>query len=229
MYSDYDDLIQQMSNEDAGAFIKAVYDYQHGRLYALPVHLSLAFSIVRKTFERDEARYAKTVEKRKEAAAKRWDGNVKEPMQMYANASTSMQKMQMDACAGDNVSDSDSVNGSDSVSDSDIVSPTGFKGGQEKKEPPKQKKRNSNTPPVAAAPPTLDEVIAFFASKGFPLAHATKAYEYYHPTWVDSRGAPVLNWKQKFIANWMKDSDKGSDPNTVNFSDLRNLIKQQQQ
>ena len=115
------------------------------------------------------------------------------------------------------------------VQSSSVQQPSVVDAREEKKEPSKQKKEIQIPPPVADAPPTREDVIEFFASKGFPEAHAIKAYEYYHPTWVDSRGAPVLNWKQRFMTTWMKDSDKGSDPNTVNFSEIRNIIKQQQQ
>lgn len=58
-------------------------------------------------------------------------------------------------------------------------------------------------------PPTAIEVIEFFKEKGFPEDHARRAWEYYDSAgWVDSKGNQVRNWKQKFIANWMKESDK---------------------
>ena len=77
-------------------------------------------------------------------------------------------------------------------------------GNLEKSEPKQKTKKNTKTPPVAATPPSIEEVIDFFATKGFDAAHATKAFEYYNSAgWQDSRGKPVLNWKQKFIANWL--------------------------
>lgn len=63
-------------------------------------------------------------------------------------------------------------------------------------------------------PPTLEMVISFFKEKNFPEAIARKAFEYYDTpngdgkNWVDSRGHPVKNWKQKFIAVWMKDENR---------------------
>lgn len=65
-------------------------------------------------------------------------------------------------------------------------------------------------------PPSIEDVISFFAKKGYSKAAAQKAYEYYTTAnWIDSRGNKVLNWKQKMIAVWFKDENK--EKQTVKF------------
>lgn len=57
--------------------------------------------------------------------------------------------------------------------------------------------------------PTLQEVKDYFEQKGYSEQTAIKAFEYYdEAAWKDSSGKPVLNWKQKMISNWFKDSNK---------------------
>jgi hypothetical protein len=68
-------------------------------------------------------------------------------------------------------------------------------------------------------PPTVKEVILYFKEKGFTEFHARKAFEFYDSAgWVDSRGNKVLNWKQKMVANWMKEGDKDQNIKRLNFS-----------
>lgn len=60
-------------------------------------------------------------------------------------------------------------------------------------------------------PPALQEVIDFFRVNGYNEAGAKKAYQYYSVAgWKDSKGKPVVNWKQKMIANWFKDEYKSA-------------------
>lgn len=55
--------------------------------------------------------------------------------------------------------------------------------------------------------PTMNEVIDYFISKGQDPELAKKAFEYYElGDWTDSRGKPVINWKQKMYINWIQNS-----------------------
>jgi hypothetical protein len=58
-------------------------------------------------------------------------------------------------------------------------------------------------------PPTQEEVISYFKEKGYSDIQAKKAFEYYSVAdWKDRNGDKVINWKQKMIANWMKEEHK---------------------
>ena len=56
---------------------------------------------------------------------------------------------------------------------------------------------------VAFVPPTLDEVSAYCMERGNNV-NPQKFFDYYNPKWVDGRGKPVRNWKQKVIT-WESD------------------------
>ena len=61
-------------------------------------------------------------------------------------------------------------------------------------------------------PPTLDEVIAFSKERNSKV-DPKRFFDFFDTGhWIDSRGSPVLNWKQKFIS-WERDEeDKGKKP-----------------
>lgn len=55
--------------------------------------------------------------------------------------------------------------------------------------------------------PELDEVVKFFTDNGY--SNGEKAWNYYNDAdWKDSKGKPVLNWKQKMRGVWFKDENK---------------------
>ncbi len=63
--------------------------------------------------------------------------------------------------------------------------------------------------------PTLLEVQGYFKEKGYTDQQAKKAFDYYSESnWHDRNGDKVLNWKQKMLANWMKDEGKLIKGNT---------------
>lgn len=68
---------------------------------------------------------------------------------------------------------------------------------------PKVKKAKKQPNP----PPTLQEVKDFFKLKGYQEESAVRffnGYENGNPPWHDSRGNPVVAWKQKAIMVWFK-------------------------
>lgn len=68
-------------------------------------------------------------------------------------------------------------------------------------------------------PPTIIEVVEYFKENGFTEESARKAWRYYDSAdWSDGRGSKVKNWKQKMIANWMKDENK--EPPKVSASQV---------
>ncbi|MEA1849233.1 DUF4373 domain-containing protein [Chryseobacterium sp. MHB01] len=75
------------------------------------------------------------------------------------------------------------------------------------------------------APPTLDEVLSYFDEKGYTAEVAKKAYDYYHVgKWIDSKGNPVKNWKQKMISVWMKPEHLKVKPLTTELNPKRKRL-----
>lgn len=57
--------------------------------------------------------------------------------------------------------------------------------------------------------PTIEDVKNYFKENGYNEQSAIKFFDSYSVNnWFDSRGNPVLNWKQKAINVWFKDENK---------------------
>ena len=67
-------------------------------------------------------------------------------------------------------------------------------------------RRKSQPKPAYLAPPTEEEFRAYCRQKN--MAHvASHIWDHYtlsNPPWHDSRGTPVISWKQKVLTNWRR-------------------------
>ncbi len=60
-------------------------------------------------------------------------------------------------------------------------------------------------------PPQIDEVKQFFEENGY--VNGERAWNYYNDAdWMDSKGSPVKNWKQKMRGVWFKDENRKPAP-----------------
>lgn len=73
----------------------------------------------------------------------------------------------------------------------------------------KGKERKGNKKKVKEfTPPFLDEVKTYFNENGYSEETAVKFYKSYSvANWIDSKGNPVKNWKQKAINVWFKEEN----------------------
>lgn len=70
---------------------------------------------------------------------------------------------------------------------------------------PKTKRKEKQPAPA----PKLDDVRAYFDSKGYTIEAADKFHEYYETTsWRGANGTPILNWKGKALSVWFTDKNK---------------------
>lgn len=68
--------------------------------------------------------------------------------------------------------------------------------------------------------PSKEEMMSYAAEKGFDPSIGAQAYEYYSVAdWKDAKGDQVLNWKQKMIASWFKNAQKGVKFQITNEND----------
>ncbi len=74
------------------------------------------------------------------------------------------------------------------------------------------KKENKNF-----TPPTLEEVKSWFIENGSTAEAGAKAWQYYTDgEWIDSKGTPVKNWRQKMRGGrWLEDKPKANKPEEV--------------
>jgi len=91
-------------------------------------------------------------------------------------------------------------------------------GGNIKSKKENNKTKNKKTkiekkPSEDFAPPSLNEVELYFEQNGFSKDLAARAYNHYHPEWIDARGNRVLNWKQKMRIVWFKTESTKTNKN----------------
>jgi len=71
------------------------------------------------------------------------------------------------------------------------------------------KERKGNKRKNVFIPPNMEEVKKYFKENGYKEETAIRAYRGYHEAnWIDSKGNPVLNWKQKMTHVWFTDENK---------------------
>lgn len=71
----------------------------------------------------------------------------------------------------------------------------------------KEKVKVKEKEKVQFVAPSIDEVVKFFEEHGY--TNGDKAWNFYNDgDWKDSKGNPVINWKQKMRMVWFKDENK---------------------
>ena len=105
------DVLDDLSNEQAGLLLKAMRDYHNDEEMQLDSLIKIAFSPFKNQFNRDSLKYKTTCERRANAGS--MGGK-----QKVANASKPKQKV-ANVAENDNVSKNDNVNVNDSKSDND--------------------------------------------------------------------------------------------------------------
>ena len=126
MYESWGAAISMMSDEQAGALIKAIYAYQNNPdVKVSDPSIAFVFEIIRQRMDEDNAKYRQTCEARASAGRKgndkRWNDN--HESQKVANAINKNHESQKVANVADN--DTDTENDTDTVTDN--VHPTDAK------------------------------------------------------------------------------------------------------
>jgi hypothetical protein len=175
-------VLDKMSDEQAGRFIKAIYYYQKTKtLPELDLLLEMAITPFINQFFRDEKGYEKVIERNRENG--KLGGRPKKEPKKPSGLKKTQNNPKNPSEPKKADSDSDSVNDSDSDS---------VKGSKK-----------------VFIPPTIEEVKEYFKEHGYSESSAIKAYGYYNAgNWKDSEGKQVKSWKQKMQGVWFKDENK---------------------
>ena len=181
MYLDNKDVFYDLTDEQAGQLIKAIYKYQESGEITAKGLLKTVFLSFKGMLDRNEEKWEEIKQKRSDAGKKgmeiRWGKNNK-----IANDNKRYQSITK---ITDNVSVNDNVNVNDNVSVSVI---------------------NNN----AFTTPTLDELRSYCQDNNMNDFDCDNFFNYYEANgWLNNNGTPIKNWKAK-IKYWYNDDKKNN-------------------
>lgn len=179
LYCDIQSTINKLSDEQAGKLLKIILAYVNDENPVVDNFiLEIAFEPIKQSLKRDLKRYEGIVKRNRENGFKGGRPKKKEPKKPSGLIK--------------NPNNPDEPKKADSDSDSDSVNDN--------------EKRRKIKPFHA---PSLDDVQKYFTDNGYNKEVAIKAWMGYDAAnWFDSKGNPILNWKQKMINVWFKDENK---------------------
>lgn len=122
LYTDQKEVINKLSDEQAGKILKALYEYvSTNKMPELDLTLDIAITPIKQSLDRNKEKYEEVSKKRKQAGAK----GGKQTQAKQANAKNDNQIEIKQASSSDSDNDSDSVSDSDNEyvndNDSDIT------------------------------------------------------------------------------------------------------------
>jgi hypothetical protein len=177
LYIDSLNILSNLNTQQAGELFIAIYNYHLTGEMPTEFWIKLALTPFINQWERDLEKWERIAEIRKENGRK---GGLSKSKQMLANANLANEDL---ANVAVNVNVKGNVKGNGNVT-------------QEKKSIKKE-----------FTPPTLEEVKTWFIENGSTAQAGAKAWQYYTDgDWVDSKGNPVKNWRQKMRGGrWLED------------------------
>jgi len=116
LYSDYYDMINELSDAEAGELVKSVFKYTNtGEIPELTGMAKMAFIVIKQNLDRNATKYQETIEKRRIAGSKGGKQRVKNltDSSVQANQANATFAKQTQA----NQADNDNVNVNDNVND----------------------------------------------------------------------------------------------------------------
>jgi len=197
LYIDSLNILSNLNTQQAGELFIAIYNYHLTGEMPTEFWIKLALTPFINQWERDLEKWERIAEIRKENGRK---GGLSKSKQMLANANLANEDL---ANVAVNVNVKGNVKGNGNVT-------------QEKKSIKKD-----------FTPPTLEEVKTWFVENGSTAQAGAKAWQYYTDgDWIDSKGTPVKNWRQKMRGGrWLEDKPNAqTKPEEVYRSLDRELV-----
>jgi hypothetical protein len=201
LYIDALEVLNVLTDEQAGQLFKAIRAYQLGIEFESEPIIQIALASFIQNFKRDNEKYLMIVERNRSNGLK--NSKLKYETQKTQRNPVGSNGIHSGPLVTDNGNDNDNVKGNGNVT-------------QEKKSIKKE-----------FTPPTLEEVKTWFIENGSTAQAGAKAWQYYTDgDWVDSKGTPVKNWRQKMRGGrWLEDKPNAqTKPEEVYRSLDRELV-----
>lgn len=184
-YHSYLKSIDPLNDAERGRLFTACLEYSMtGEAPDLRGNERFVFPVMKERIDRDKTRYAAKCEANRKNVKKRWsDTNAYDRIPSNTNVYDRIQSNTF-VCEGEKEEGAAHARGAGA----------------------RKPTRKQFTPP------TLDEVTAYAESRGHP-EFAKKFFEYFTVgNWIDAKGQPVQNWKQKFLTWEANGKDKNGQP-----------------
>ena len=193
------EIIEDLSDEQAGQLLKAFYDYNNGNEVKLKGLMNSIFKQFKVIFDENEQRYQEKCEKNKKNIEEYWK-KVKEEKNTSEYERKRMNTMATNININKNINTN--INTNESKLNNNNININ------------KSERDQSFTP---TASPTLAEIYNYACSLDInDKDYCEKFYNHYESIgWVNGTGREIKNWKLVFN-NWLKKDNKQNDRREIN-------------
>ena len=203
------EIIEDLSDEQAGQLLKAFYDYNNGNEVKLKGLMNSIFKQFKVVFDENEQRYQEKCEKNKQNIENYWkrikeqnNVNEYECIQSNTNEYEKIRTNTMATNINKNININTNINTNKSKLNNNNININ------------KSERDQSFTP---TASPTLAEIYNYACSLDInDKDYCEKFYNHYESIgWVNGTGREIKNWKLVFN-NWLKKDNKQNDRREIN-------------
>lgn len=205
------EIIETLTDEQAGQLLKAFYDYNLGKEIKLNGLMRTVFNNFKVVFDENEQKYQEKCEKNKQNIENYWkkikeqntneNERIRTNTNVYEKIRTNTMATNININTNKNINTNLNTNINLNENNKNINNNI------------KSERDNINTP---AASPTLDDIFSYSVSKGFSdKKYCEKFYNHYESIgWVNGTGREIKNWKLVFN-NWLEKDKKNMKEETI--------------
>ena len=197
------EIIETLTDEQAGQLLKAFYDYNLGKEIKLNGLMLTVFSNFKIVFDENEQKYQETCEKNKKNIENYWkrvkEQNTNEYDRIQSNTNVYERKRMNTMATNININTNKNINTNLNENNKNINNININKS-----------ERDQSFTPTAS--PTLAEIYNYACSLDInDKDYCEKFYNHYESIgWVNGTGREIKNWKLVFN-NWLKKDNKQND------------------
>ena len=209
------EIIETLTDEQAGQLLKAFYDYNLGKEIKLNGLMLTVFSNFKIVFDENEQKYQETCEKNKKNIENYWkrvkEQNTNEYDRIQSNTNVYERKRMNTMATNININTNKNIN---TNLNTNLNTNINLNENNKNININKSERDQSFTP---TASPTLAEIYNYACSLDInDKDYCEKFYNHYESIgWVNGTGREIKNWKLVFN-NWLKKDNKQNDRREIN-------------
>lgn len=206
------EIIETLTDEQAGQLLKAFYDYNLGKEIKLNGLMLTVFSNFKIVFDENEQKYQETCEKNKKNIENYWkrvkEQNTNEYDRIQSNTNVYERKRMNTMATNININTNKNIN-------TNLNTNINLNENNKNINNINKSERDQSFTPTAS--PTLAEIYNYACSLDInDKDYCEKFYNHYESIgWVNGTGQEIKNWKLVFN-NWLKKDNKQNDRREIN-------------